>query len=256
MTVKGCDSFAVCQFSAPLAPAVCNALEEQVDPQRFDRPVELEAVDARQDTLSNPFGMDETCENCRRCETRSNVVHGYGDVAADFLFVAESPSATDDAAGRPVFDGTELGRILDAVGLVGEDTDVDADVAGVGELPLDNAYFTHLVRCHGPEDPSDDEIGACDPFLTAEIRMINPHVIVPIGGRTLAALAVEYTTSPPEAFDIEAAHATTIRGRGFELVPMLEPERASDEQQEAWVKQFIEGVLGRDYRQTKGRQER
>ena len=219
------------------------------DPQRFVGSVEREAVDARQDTPSNPFDMDEACENCRRCETRSNVVHGYGDVAADFLFVAEAPSTNDDAAGRPILEDTELGRILDAVGLVGED-------AADGGLPLDNAYVTHLVRCHGPEGPSDEEIAVCDPFLTAEIRMINPHVIVPIGGRTLTALAIEYTTRPPEAFDIVDAHATTIRGRGFELVPMLDPERASDEELDAWAKQFTEAVLGRDYRQTKGRQER
>ena len=231
---------------------------EPVDPQRFACPVEQVSVDARQDTPSNPFGMDEDCENCRRCETRSNVVHGYGDVAADFLFVAEAPSPEADEAGQPILEGTDLGRILEAVGVVDEDADVaaDEDSDGIGELPLDNAYVTHLTRCHGPEVPSDEEIAACDPFLTAEIRMINPHVIVPIGGRTLAALAVEYTTRPPGAFDIGDAHATTIRGRGFELVPMLVPERATDEQQESWVKQFIEGVLGRDYRQTKGRQER
>ncbi|WP_119814546.1 uracil-DNA glycosylase [Halalkaliarchaeum desulfuricum] len=223
-------------------------------------------MDARQDTPTNPFGMDEACENCRRCETRSNVIHGYGDVAADFLFVAEAPSPDDDATGRPVLERTELGRILNTVGLV----DVDAaeaspeasaeaspeDAGGAGGLPLENAYVTHLVRCHGPEEPADREVAACDPFLTAEIRMINPHVIVPIGGRTLGALAVEYTTSPPEAFDIEEVHATTIRGRGFELVPMVDPERASDDELDAWVRQFTEAVLGRDYRQTKGRQER
>lgn len=204
--------------------------------------------------------MDEDCKNCRRCKTRSTVVHGYGDVAADFLFVVEAPSASADATGRPLSDGAELSRILETVGFLDRNpAEREADSDGP---VLRNAYVTHLVRCHVPDDadrepaPTDEEIAACDPFLTAEIRMINPHVIVPIGQSTLAALAVEYTTSSPDAFDVREAHATTVRGRGFELVPMLEPDRQSDAEREAWERHLVEDVLGRDYRQTKGRQER
>jgi uracil-DNA glycosylase len=96
----------------------------------------------------------------------------------------------------------------------------------------------------------------CDPFLTAEIRMINPHIIVPVGERALRALAVEYTTRAPESFDIETAHATTIRGRGFELVPMRSLGAQTDADTDAFVDHVRENVLGRDYRQTKGRRSR
>ncbi|MEF8780709.1 MAG: uracil-DNA glycosylase family protein [Haloferacaceae archaeon] len=231
-------------------------------------------MDAAQKDASNPFGMDEACENCGRCETRETVVHGYGDVGADFLFVSASPSVEADARGEPVLDDGRLGRILRRIGFLaespagqsGSDAAPESDAApgsdaspesdsGAG-LALENAYVTHLVRCHGPDAPTDGEVAACDPFLTAEIRMINPHVIVPIGGRTLEALAIEYTTSAPGAFDVEQAHATTIRGRGFELVPMLEPERQDDADAEAFVDYLRGNVLDRDYRQTKGRQER
>jgi uracil-DNA glycosylase len=99
-------------------------------------------------------------------------------------------------------------------------------------------------------------VANCDPFLTAEIRMINPHIIVPVGGRVLEALATEYTTRAPESFDVESAHATTIRGRGFELVPMLPLDEQSDADTEAFVDHVRENVLGRDYRQTKGRRSR
>ncbi len=36
------------------------------------------------------------------CETRTQVVHGYGDVGADFLFVGERPSAAADDVGVPL----------------------------------------------------------------------------------------------------------------------------------------------------------
>ena len=46
--------------------------------------------------------MDEECRNCPAlCETRTQVVHGYGDVAADFLFVGERPTASADELGVP-----------------------------------------------------------------------------------------------------------------------------------------------------------
>ena len=67
---------------------------------------------------------------------------------------------------------------------------------------------------------------------------------------------MEYTTRKPESFDIEAEHATTIRGRGFELVPMLELERQTDADSEAFVEHVQNNVFSRDYRQTKGRQSR
>ena len=122
---------------------------------------------------------------------------------------------------------------------------------------LRNAFLTYLTRCRDPERrPTDEEIRTCEPYLNAEIRMINPEIIVPIGQRTLEALAVEYTTRAPESFDVAAEHATTIRGRGFELVPMVGLGEQTDDQTEAFVEHVDENVLDRDYRQTKGRRGR
>ena len=86
--------------------------------------------------------------------------------------------------------------------------------------------------------------------------MMNPQIIVPIGQRVIESLAMEYTTQSPDDFDIEDVHATTVRGRGFELVPMLELDRQTDADSEAFIEHLTENVLSRDYRQTKGRQSR
>lgn len=198
---------------------------------------------------SNPYGMDETCRNCPAlCETRTNVVHGYGDVGAEFVVVGASPREGADESGIP-FTGTDSG-LLDV--LAGFDM---CDRSG--ERPvLDNVYLTYVTRCRHPErPPTDEEATNCEPFLTSELRTINPEIIVPVGQRPLEELAFEYTTRSPEDFDVEADHATTVRGRGFELVPMLPPIEQTDAQRTAWVDHF-EDVLGRDYRQTKGRRSR
>jgi len=210
-------------------------------------------MDANQQTASNPFGMDADCENCPAlCETRERVVHGYGDVGADFLFVGEAPGPGADRTGVP-FTGDERGEALqDVLGRLG----LNSSLPSADEPELDNAFVTYLARCRDPErPPTDGEIGTCEPYLNAEIRMINPEILVPVGERALAELAAEYTTSPAESFTLPEAHATTIRGRGFELVPMADPAGLSADRKRAFLDHF-ESLMDRDYRQTKGRRGR
>jgi uracil-DNA glycosylase family 4 len=211
-------------------------------------------MDANQDQLSNPFGMDESCPNCPELvETREQVVHGYGDVGAEFIFVGEMPSGDGaDRTGVP-FTGDEAGRrllsILADLGFCDSDSTDD-------EPDVENVYLTYLTRCHHPErPPSDEEIRNCEPYLNAEIRMINPEIIVPVGQRALGEITTEYTTKPAESFDVTDDHGTEIRGRGFEIVPMIDPADQTDDDREAFVERFS-NLLGRDYRQTKGRRGR
>jgi len=211
-------------------------------------------VDANQESLANPFGMDAACRNCDGlCDVRTNVVHGYGDVGGEFCFVAERPGEGADRTGVP-FTGDDAGRrlqrILGELGFARSAPDAD-------EPELQNAFVTYLTRCRHPDrPPTDDEVRTCEPYLDAELRMINPEIIVPIGQRTLDALATDYTTNRPGDVDVAAAHATTIRGRGFELVPMVPLSEQTDAQTAAFVDHLLENVFSRDYRQTKGRRGR
>lgn len=210
-------------------------------------------MDANQQSRSNPFGMDPDCTNCPElCETRRTVVHGYGDVGADFLFVGEMPADGADRTGVP-FTGDERGeRLQDVLGHLG----LNNSLPGDDEPELENAYLTYLTRCRDPErPPTDEEVATCEPYLNAEIRMINPEILVPVGERALEELVAEYTTTAADEFEMADAHATTIRGRGFELVPMADPLDQTDAQREAFLEHFL-SLMGRDYRQTKGRRGR
>jgi uracil-DNA glycosylase len=260
-------------------------------------------VKANQDTRRNPFGMDEECTNCDAlCETREQVVHGYGDVGADFLFVAERPTPGADGSGVPFGGDADADErfyaILERLGLWAEaagdeergsddgetddsdaeaehgdaeaedsdaeaedsdaetdDSDAKADDREEGP-PIDNAFVTHLTRCRHPErEPTDEEVRNCEAFLTAEVRMINPEILVPVGQRALRAMATEYTTTPAEELHVDEDHATTVRGRGFELVPMKAPGEMTDADVAAFLEHFS-GLMGSDYRQTKGRRGR
>jgi uracil-DNA glycosylase family 4 len=198
--------------------------------------------------------MDTDCQHCPALvECRERVVHGYGDAEAEVLVLGEAPTAGAERTGVP-FTGDEHGeriqQILGELGLSRSAPDAD-------EPELQNAHTTYLTRCRNPErGPTDDEVRNCDAFLTAEVRMINPELIVPVGQRALEALAIEYTTRAPDSFDADAEHATTVRGRGFELLPMKNLADLTDADADRFVEHVTENVFSRDYRQTKGRRSR
>ncbi|MFC7250654.1 uracil-DNA glycosylase family protein [Halomicroarcula sp. GCM10025324] len=208
-------------------------------------------MDANQESMSNPFGMDEACQNCDAlCATRETVVHGYGDVGAEFLFLGPAPSEGADASGIP-FTGERERELLDILTAVDMCEDPDAD-----EPALPNAFLTYVTRCRHPDrEATEEEVVNCEPYLNSEIRMINPEILVPVGQRPLEELAFEYTTERAEDLDVTERHATTIRGRGFEIIPMMAPVEQTDEERTAFLDHFSE-TLGRDYRQTKGRRGR
>lgn len=197
-------------------------------------------MDAHQDRLANPLGMDEDCRHCPDlCATRERVVHGYGPVDADVAVVGEMPGTAADASGRPFEDSP----VLDALSSLGLWDDAADEPS--------NCYLTYLARCRRPErGPTDAEIDNCDPFLTADVRVVNPELLVPVGGRALRALAARHTTRDADALAVESCHATTIRGRGFDLLPLAAD--ADDAALAAFV-DHARAELGRDYRQTKGR---
>jgi uracil-DNA glycosylase family 4 len=210
-------------------------------------------VDANQQETSNPFGMDTDCQNCPAlCETRERVVHGYGDVGADFLFVVDAPGAGADESGIPAFHddgGDRFRRILERCMLC-------ASASPTDEPELANAYVTSVARCFHPErDPTDEEVGNCEPYLNAELRMINPEILVPVGERALAELAEEYTTTDASELSVDDHHATSVRGRGFEIAPMKHPAEMTDSDEQSFV-QFFAELMASDYRQTKGRRSR
>ncbi len=205
-------------------------------------------MDPNQESRENPFGMETACERCPAlCDTRERVVHGYGDVGADFLFVGEAPDATADETGIPFAGRRRLYGALADLGLCPD--------PGAERPAVENAFLTHLTRCHHPDrGPTDEEERNCDDYLTAEVRMINPELLVPVGERALRAVAAEHTTTDATGFSLPADNGRSIRGRGFEIVPAVDPAAAPDR-----LEEFVTGfrdVTDGDYRQTKGRRGR
>jgi DNA polymerase len=122
------------------------------------------------------------CTACPLWRTGTQTVFGEGLKRAELVLVGEQPGDREDLEGRP-FVGP-AGRLLDEA-LVESGIERDA------------AYLTNVVkhfkweprgkrRIH--QKPNREEIGACRPWLDAELAVIKPRVLVCLGATAAQAL--------------------------------------------------------------------
>lgn len=110
----------------------------------------------------------KSCQKCRLCQSRTNLVFGVGKPNADIMFIGEGPGEQEDLQGEP-FVGP-AGKLLD-------------EMLSIIDLDRSKIYIANIVKCRPPmnRDPSDDEQDACIEHLKEQIRLINPKIIVCLG---------------------------------------------------------------------------
>jgi len=159
-------------------------------------PSELEAVAAEA----------AGCTRCRLHESRTQVVFGQGAPRADLMFVGEAPGFHEDRQGIPFVgpSGQLLNRLLEGIGLRREDV-----------------YIANVVKSRPPQnrDPQPDEIAACRPWLDAQIRLVDPKVVVTLGNFAAKTL-LETTTG------ITRLRGQTYPFQGRVLLPTFHPAAA------------------------------
>jgi DNA polymerase len=109
------------------------------------------------------------CQRCRLAEGRKNIVFGQGNPRAELMFVGEAPGADEDEKGL-AFVG-RAGRLL-------------TDIIEKGlKMKREDVWIGNILKCKPPKNrnPEPDEVLACQPFLEAQIRTIQPRVLVGLG---------------------------------------------------------------------------
>lgn len=136
---------------------------------------------------------------------RSNLVFGEGSPDCEALFIGEAPGENEDIQRRPFVGrgGQLLREMIRAIGWK------EADV-----------YITNIVKRRPPanRDPLPEEIEAYKPYLTRQIEIIGPKIIVPLG-----RFAMNYFL--PEA-KITRDQGKVFNVGGRRVVPMLHPAAA------------------------------
>jgi uracil-DNA glycosylase family 4 len=133
----------------------------------------------------------------------THVIFGVGDAQAKLMFVGEAPGRDEDLEGEPFIGraGQLLTRIIEAMGMTRQDV-----------------YLTNVIKCRPTNNrvPEADEIFRCEPYLSRQVALVHPRVIVALG--TVAAQALLQTTLP----------ISQLRGRfhtyqGVRVMPTFHP---------------------------------
>jgi uracil-DNA glycosylase len=116
------------------------------------------------------------CTGCGLHATRTSVVFGEGDPAADVVVVGEAPGQEEDRTGRPF------------VGRAGKLLDLLLMTAG---FPREKVYICNVLKCRPPNNrnPQVDEVSACTTsFLHGQLDAIRPKVLLAVGKFAAQAL--------------------------------------------------------------------
>lgn len=151
---------------------------------------------------------------CTKCPhlvaSRKSVVFGVGNPDAQLMFVGEAPGADEDRQGEPFVGaaGQLLTKVIVAMGLT-----------------RPSVYIANVLKCRpdtpgqssGNRKPRADEMGTCLPYLLEQIQLIQPRVIVALGGTAVEGL-----------FGQAEVRITKLRGgwmdfQGIPVMPTFHP---------------------------------
>ncbi|WP_434721824.1 uracil-DNA glycosylase [Mesorhizobium sp. RIZ17] len=143
-------------------------------------PDEAQAAAARQ-LAARATTLDElrqhmaAFDGCNLKFTAKNLVFADGNPNADLMLVGEAPGRDEDLEGLP-FVGRS-GRLLDRM------------LAAIG-LDRNSAYIANVIpwRPPGNRTPTPHETEICRPFIERQIELVNPKVLVNLGGPSAKTL--------------------------------------------------------------------
>jgi DNA polymerase len=122
--------------------------------------------------------LGDTVKACTKCVLhveRKQTVFARGTGSSGLCFVGEGPGADEDEQGFP-FVGA-AGQLLDKM------------IAAMG-IERDDVYVCNIVKCRPPKNrtPEPDEMSACMPYLTEQLSLVEPQVIVALGKTAVQGL--------------------------------------------------------------------
>ncbi|WP_019644429.1 uracil-DNA glycosylase [Novispirillum itersonii] len=127
-------------------------------------------------TLAELKAAVEAFDGCPLKITATTTVFADGNPKAPLLVIGEAPGRDEDRIGRP-FVG-ESGQLLDKM------------LASIGITGREEYYITNVLpwRPPGNRVPTDVEVAVCLPFLIRHIELVQPQVMLLVGGLSAKAL--------------------------------------------------------------------
>jgi DNA polymerase len=108
------------------------------------------------------------CIACPLHKTRTQTVFGAGSAGSDLMLIGEAPGFYEDQKGEPFVGraGQLLNTMLQAIG-----------------LDRRTVYIANIVKCRPPNnrDPLPEEVLSCAGFLTKQIALVQPKLVLALG---------------------------------------------------------------------------
>ena len=146
---------------------------------------------------------------------KSNLVFGEGNPDGEVIFIGEAPGAIEDEQKRPFVgrSGQLLRKLIRQIGWKEEDV-----------------YITNIVKRRPPQnrDPEPEEIEKYKPYLTRQIEIINPKIIVPLGRFAMNFFLpnAKITRDQGKLFSAKGGSASVGKARNWFVAPMFHPAAA------------------------------
>lgn len=165
----------------------------------------MDSLEDRRNALAEINEGISCCPDCDLSRTRTRAVPGEGPLDAEIMFIGEAPGYYEDQQGRPFVGaaGHFLEELLASIGL--KRTDV---------------FIANVVKCRPPgnRDPLPAEIGACSKWLSRQIALLQPKLVVTLGRYSLARF---FPGTP-----ISRIHGQARKAANQWVVPMYHPAAA------------------------------
>lgn len=130
----------------------------------------------------------KNCTLCDLCLKRTNAVPGEGNENSGIVIIGEAPGKNEDMKGRPFIgmSGRFLTKYLEKAGIERKDV-----------------FITNAVKCRPPNNrkPKISEIETCRNYLSRQLEVLQPRVILAVG------------TSAATALGIKFKHLSEVRGK-------------------------------------------
>ena len=184
---------------------------------------EAEKLAAACSTVEELYKAVEDFEGCLLKETASHTVFGDGPIDSDIMIIGEAPGADEDRQGKPFVgrSGQMLDNMLSYIGLSREE-----------HFRITNIVFW---RPPGNRKPNAGEVALCWPFSRRHIELVQPKVILAVGG-----LSAQTLIDPNLRITRERGkwRSLDVAGTGVPVLPTLHPAyllRQPVNKREAWT---------------------
>jgi uracil-DNA glycosylase len=157
---------------------------------------------------------------CRACPQMVGPVTSGRPVLSKVLMIGQAPGDKEGAAGKP-FAWTAGKTLFKWYAEIGLDE----------EQFRSRAYMAAVCRCFpgkapkgGDRVPAPDEIARCSRHLEAEVRLLEPELVIPVGKLAIAQVL-------PEAQQlvqvVGTQHRARLHGHAVDVIPLPHPSGAS-----------------------------